>query len=196
MGGVILAQKPGRPRSEETRKTILATAYKMLIEEGFTTVTVEEIAKRAGVSKATIYKWWPNKAAVVLDGFFEATANLLPIPDTGSVKEDLFIQVNNLTSFFLSSKGKGITELIAAGQFDSSIAEEFRKRYIIPRRQITRSLIERGIDKGQLTRDIDIDLLIDMLYAPTFYRILITGESINEEYIHKVLNQTLKDSLL
>lgn len=190
-----MAQKPGRPRCEETKNTILSTAYEMLIELGFKTVTVDGIAEKAGVSKATIYKWWPNKAAVVLDGFFEATANLLPIPDTGDVKEDLLIQVNNLTSFFLSSKGKGITELIAEGQFDQNIAEEFRKRYIMPRRQITRSILERGINKGQLKKDVDVDLLIDLLYAPTFYRILVSGESINKEYIEKVLEHTMKGCL-
>ena len=114
-----MAQKPGRPRSEEAKKIILSTAYEMLIKDGFKAVTVDGIALKTGVSKATIYKWWPNKAAVVLDGYFEATANTLPIPDTGDVKTDLWMQVNNLTSFFLSNKGKGITELIAEGQFDS-----------------------------------------------------------------------------
>lgn len=191
-----MAQKPGRPRSEEAKKIILSTAYEMLIKDGFKAVTVDGIALKTGVSKATIYKWWPNKAAVVLDGYFEATANTLPIPDTGDVKTDLWMQVNNLTSFFLSNKGKGITELIAEGQFDSNIAEEFRKRYIRPRRQITRTLLERGIAKGQLKEDTDLNLLIDLLYAPTFYRILVTGENIDKVYIEKVLNLVLKDSLI
>lgn len=191
-----MAQKPGRPRSEEIKKIILSTAYEMLLKDGFKAVTVDGIAQKAGVSKATIYKWWPNKAAVVLDGFFEATANSLPVPDTGDVKSDLLMQASNLTSFFLSSKGKGITELIAEGQFDSNIAGEFRKRYILPRRQITRLLLERGILKGQLKKETEIDLLIDLLYAPIFYRILVTGESIDKEYIQKILNLTLKDCLV
>lgn len=191
-----MTQKPGRPRSEETKKNILSAAYQMLIECGFQTVTVEGIAKRAGVSKATIYKWWSNKAAVVLDAFFEASASLLPIPDTGFVEKDLFTQMNNLTSFFLSDQGKAITELIAEGQFDSNIADEFRNRYIIPRRKITNELLVRGIQRKQLRSDLDVELLIDLLYAPIFYRILITGESINEAYIKKILEQTLTGCFL
>lgn len=191
-----MEKKVGRPRSEETKKLILSTAYQMLLEIGFKAVTVDGIALKSGVSKATIYKWWPNKAAVVLDGFFDASEMLLQIPDTGSAKEDIFIQVNNLAAFFTSSKGKIVTELIAEGQFDSNIASEYQKRYFQPRRLITRQILERGIQRNQVKKDIDIQLLIDIIYAPIFYRLMITGDKIDKGYIDMVLEQTLKEVFL
>lgn len=191
-----MTTKVGRPRSEETRQLVLSTAYEMFLEKGFKAVTVDKIAEKTSVSKATIYKWWPNKAAVVLDSYFEATATTLPIPDTGSVKEDLYQQVTNLTKFFLSNRGSGITELIAEGQFDPMIGEECRKRYFKPRRQISRTIIERGITKGQLKEEIDIEFYIDCLYAPIFYRLLITKDTIDEAYVHQVVDMTLLGILL
>ncbi|WP_425803082.1 TetR/AcrR family transcriptional regulator [Desulfitobacterium sp. Sab5] len=184
-------KKIGRPRSEETKKAILNASYELLLENGFNTVTVEGIAERAGVSKATIYKWWPNKAAVVLDGFFAATESMLQVPDTGSAREDLFIQVNNLATFVTSTKGKVITELIAEGQFDANIAKEYRIRYFNPRRLISRQIIERGIQRGELKNDLDVELSIDLIFAPLFYRLLITGDTVDAAFVKSLVSYAL-----
>ncbi|MDF2632219.1 MAG: transcriptional regulator [Caproiciproducens sp.] len=184
-------KKMGRPRSEETKKAILTASYELLLENGFKIVTVESIAERAGVSKATIYKWWPNKAAVVLDGFFDATEATLQLPDTGSTIEDLFIQVNNLSTFITSREGKVITELIAEGQFDTNIADEYRIRYFNPRRLLARHILERGILRGELRKDIDIELSIDLIFAPLFYRLLITGEAIDSSFVKILISHAL-----
>ncbi|BCJ99057.1 TetR/AcrR family transcriptional regulator [Anaerocolumna chitinilytica] len=184
-------KKIGRPRSEETKNSILTAAYELLLENGFKTITVEGIADRAGVSKATIYKWWPNKASVVLDGFFAATETMLQVPDTGSIKDDLFIQVNNLASFLTSSKGKVITELIAEGQFDPNIAQEYRNRYFNPRRLISQHIFERGVQRGELKKELDIELCIDIMFAPLFYRLLITGETVNTEFVKDLIANAL-----
>jgi len=183
MGGNV-----GRPRSEETRKSILSAAYGLLLENGFQNVTVDGIAERSGVSKATIYKWWPNKAAVVLDGFFEESEEVLHIPDTGTVKKDLLIQAKNLADFLTSPKGKVITELIGEGQFDQNIAEEYRRRYFSPRRLMSRQIFVRGIERGELREDLDIGLSIDLIFAPIFYRLLITGESLDMNYIKNLID--------
>jgi Transcriptional regulator len=185
-------KKIGRPRSEETRKSILSAAYELLLEKGFKAVTVDGIAERSGVSKATIYKWWPNKASVVLDGYFEATEVMLQVPDTGSMGEDLFIQANNLAAFLTSHKGRVITELIAEGQFDKNIAEEYRKRYFSPRRLISKNIIERGIHRGELRKDLDIELSIDLIFAPLFYRLLITDEPLESAYIKELISYAFK----
>lgn len=185
-------KKIGRPRSEETKRAILTASYELLLENGFKTVTVEGIAERAGVSKATIYKWWPNKAAVVLDGFFNATEAMLQLPDTGSVREDLCIQVNDLATFLTSQKGKVITELIAEGQFDTNIADEYRKRYFNPRRLISRDILERGMQRGQLRKDLDIELSIDLIFAPLFYRLLITEEAVDSAFVKSLISYAFK----
>lgn len=182
-----MGKKIGRPRSEETRKSILSAAYGLLLENGFQAVTVDGIAERSGVSKATIYKWWPNKASVVLDSFFEESEEILQVPDTGSVREDLLIQAKDLAAFLTSPKGKVITELIAEGQFDQNIADEYRKRYFSPRRLISENIFERGIQRGELREDLNIELSIDLIFAPLFYRLLITGEPLDSAYIKELI---------
>lgn len=183
-----MEKKKGRPRNLETEKSILAASYDLLLENGFGAVTVEKIAERAKVSKATIYKWWPNKAAVVMDGFLSAAMSKLPVPDTGTVVEDIFIQANNLAKFLTSREGKVINELIAEGQSDLKVAEEYRSRYFNPRRLDSRRILERGVQRGELKKGLDLELCIDLIYGPLFYRLLVTGENIEEDFIRVLIN--------
>lgn len=181
-------KKLGRPRSEKTKTDILTASYDLLIENGFGAVTVEKIAEKAGVSKATIYKWWPNKAAVVMDGFLNATTEKLPIPDTGSTIDDMFIQVSNFVEFLMSKKGNVITEIIAEGQFDQNLADIYRKAYFKPRRVISKQILERGILRGELRKDLNMELSIDLIWGPVFYRLLITGEVLDDTFIRNLIN--------
>lgn len=179
--------KRGRPRNVETQKSILSASYDLLLENGFGTVTVEKIAERAGVSKATIYKWWTNKAAVVMDGFLAAAAARLPVPDTGSVFNDILIHATSLARFLTSREGKIIKELIGEGQFDSGLAEAYRNRYFHPRRLEARQLMERGVQRGELRENLDLDLSIDLIYGPIFYRLLVIGENLDDVYVENLV---------
>lgn len=183
-----MEKKLGRPRSEKTKNAILTAAYELLLENGFGAVTIEKISERAGVSKATIYKWWANKAAVVMDAFFDAAAERLPIPDTGSTIKDMTIQVNNLSKFLVSREGKVINEIIAEGQYDQKLAETYRTMYFNPRRLDSRRILERGISRGELKGNLDIELIIDLIFGPVFYRLLITGDVVDETFIKKLIN--------
>ncbi|EXG86745.1 transcriptional regulator, TetR family [Lacrimispora sphenoides] len=181
-----MAEK-GRPRSEKTEKAILAAAYKLLMEDGFQSVTVDSIAKEAGVSKATIYKWWPNKASVVADSFFAAAQQRIQTPDTGSVEKDLLLQLGNLSDFLETDRGRVITELIAQGQFDQDVANAYRTRYFAPRRLEAREILQRGLDRGELKKDMNIELSIDLIFAPLFYRMLVTGAEVDSDFIKNVV---------
>lgn len=175
--------KRGRPRNAEAEKAILTASYDLLLETGFGAVTVEKIAERAQVSKATIYKWWPNKAAVIMDGFLSAAAARLPVPDTGSVFSDILIHATNLARFLTSPEGKVITEIIGEGQFDPGLAEAYRSRYFNPRRLEARQLLERGVQRKELPEQLNIELSIDLIYGPIFYRLLLTGEKLDDTFI-------------
>ncbi|WP_254638884.1 TetR/AcrR family transcriptional regulator [Cohnella sp. GbtcB17] len=179
--------KRGRPRDPKTQQAILSASYDLLLEVGFGAVTVEKIAERAGVSKATIYKWWPNKAAVVMDGFLSAASARLPVPDTGDVFEDIQIHAVNLTRFLLSKEGKIITALVGEGQFDAGLAEAYRKRYFQPRRQEAKGILEKGIRRGQLRETLDVGLGVDLLYGPILYRLLVTGEPLDDDYVRRLV---------
>jgi len=188
----IMEKKLGRPRSVKTKEAILFAAYELLLENGFGATTIEKIAERAGVSKATIYRWWPNKAAVVMDAFFDAAVVRLPIPDTGSTINDMIIQVNNLAKFLISREGRIINEIIAEGQFDQKLAEAYRTIYFKPRRLDSRYILERGISRGELKDDLDIELVIDLIFGPLFYRLLITGDMVDETFIKNLINYAFK----
>ncbi|CAH1055364.1 TetR/AcrR family transcriptional regulator [Paenibacillus pseudetheri] len=185
-------KKRGRPRNSEAEASILAASYDLLLETGFGAVTVEKIAERAKVSKATIYKWWPNKAAVIMDGYLSAASARLPVPDTGSVMDDIMIHATNLASFLRSREGKVITELIGEGQFDAGLAEAYRTRFFAPRRQEARQLLERGVTRGQLKADLDIGITIDLLYGPIFYRLLITGDELNKAFVKYLITSAFE----
>ncbi|WP_410768504.1 TetR/AcrR family transcriptional regulator [Fontibacillus sp. BL9] len=179
--------KRGRPRNVETQKSILSASYDLLLEKGFGAVTVEKIAERAGVSKATIYKWWPNKAAVVMDGFLSSAAERMPVPDTGSALNDIVIHATNLVRFLTSREGNIIMELIGEGQFDSGLAEAYQTRFFHPRRLEARQLIERGIQLGELRGNLDIELCIDLIYGPIFYRLLILSNEMDDAYVENLV---------
>lgn len=179
--------KRGRPRNVETQSSILTASYELLLESGFGAVTVEKIAERAQVSKATIYKWWPNKAAVVMDGFLSAAAARLPVPDTGSVLQDILEHATNMAQFMISREGSIFLEIIGEGQVDSGLAEAFRTRYIQPRRMEVRTIMNRGLQRGELDKDLDIALCTDLIYGPIFYRLLVTGDRVDKSYVEQLV---------
>ncbi|MBG9734448.1 TetR/AcrR family transcriptional regulator [Paenibacillus alvei] len=179
--------KRGRPRNVQAQKSILSASYDLLLENGFEAVTVDKIADRAQVSKATIYKWWPNKAAVVMDGFLYAATARLPVPDTGSTFQDIQIHATNLARFLTSREGTIITELLGEGQFDSGLAEAYRARFFRPRRLEARGILEKGVQRGDLKKNLDIDICIDLLYGPIFYRLLVTGDTLDESYVQSLV---------
>lgn len=179
--------KRGRPRNVETQSSILTASYELLLESGFGAVTVEKIAERAQVSKATIYKWWPNKAAVVMDGFLSAAAARLPVPDTGSVFQDILEHATNMAQFMISREGSIFLEIIGEGQVDSGLAEAFRTRYIQPRRMEVRTILNRGLQRGELDKDLDIALCTDLIYGPIFYRLLVTGDRVDKSYVERLV---------
>lgn len=184
--------KRGRPRNLATQQSILQASYDLLLESGFGAVTVEKIAERAGVSKATIYKWWPNKAAVVIDGFLSAANDRLPLPDTGSSFDDLFVHAFSLVRFLTSREGQVILELVGEGQFDPGLAEAYRTRYFQPRRLEARQLLERGVRRGELSSGLDIGLGIDLIYGPIFYRLILTGETLDESYVRSLVTRAFE----
>jgi len=105
---------------------------------------------------------------------------------------DIIIQVNNLANFLTSREGKVINEIIAEGQFNQKLAEAYRAIYFKPRRLDSRHILERGISRGELKEDLDIELVIDLIFGPLFYRLLITGDMVDEAFIKDLINYAFK----
>ena len=135
-------------------------------------MTVEAIAKRAGVSKATIYRWWPNRAAVVMDGFLSLVSSEVPFAHTGRAREDIRTHMRRLAEVFGGKMGRTVAALIAEGQADPELAEALRSRWLSVRRTEAKDILEMGIERGELRDDIDLEVAVDILYGPIYFRML------------------------
>jgi AcrR family transcriptional regulator len=173
---------PGRPRSERARRAILQAANELLESEGFAAVTVEAIAERAGVSKATVYRWWPNRAAVVMDGFLSTVSSEVPFPHTDYAREDIRIHMRRLTEAFSGKMGRTVAALIAEGQSDPELAEALRSRWLSVRRAEAREILELGIERGELREDLDPEVAVDVLYGPIYFRMLVAHAPLDEDF--------------
>src|SRR5580700_10876794 len=144
-GGGRAKRSPGRPRSEQARVAILHSALHLLGKNGFADLTIEDVAAHASVGKATVYRWWPNKAALIADAFASSTTRALHFPDTGSVYSDMSQQMRQLVKIFRSSRGRIVSAILAAGQSDRDLIAAFRGRFLWPRRQEAYATLRRGI---------------------------------------------------
>jgi AcrR family transcriptional regulator len=173
---------PGRPRSEGARRAILQAANELLEGVGFAAVTVEAIAERAGVSKATVYRWWPNKAAVVMDGFLSTVSSEVPFPHTGHAREDIRLHMRGLTEAFSGKIGRTVAALIAEGQANPGLAEALRSRWLSVRRAEAREILELGIARGELREDLGPEVAVDVLYGPIYYRLLVGHAPLDADF--------------
>lgn len=183
---------PGRPRSEKARLAILRSALNLLSKNGFADLTIEEVAERAAVGKATVYRWWPNKGALIADAFAGSTIRHLHFPDTGSVYTDMSRQMRQLVKVFRGSRGRIVSAILAAGQNDHDLLAAFRDRFLWPRRQEAYATLERGIRRGELRKDVDPDLLLDSLYGPIYMRFLIRHDSLTPEFVNRLCALVLR----
>ena len=177
----------GRPRSERARLATLDAAADLLIEGGLAAATMESIAARAGVSKVTIYKWWPSRGAVAVDAYFHRFDETYTYVDTGDVGVDLVTQIRLLLQAFRGRAGDIMAELIGQAQSDPALADTLRTGWLLPRREATAAVLRRAIDRGQIRPDVDVPAVMDQLYAPLYWRLMMR---------HQPLEDTLADELV
>jgi AcrR family transcriptional regulator len=185
----------GRQRCQVAEASILKATSDLLTEHSLREVTAEAIAERAGVSKATIYKWWPNKNRVALDAFLSRIEEEVPTPNTGSVLRDFTEQLVESTRFYTSRYGRMLAQFLAEGQSDPEFLALFRERFQQPRRKVVRVMWERGVARGEVRKDIDVELVIDLLFGTVVYRLMgnhnplddATAKSIVDAVFHGLL---------
>ncbi len=185
----------GRQRSEAVRQAVLQAAYAMLQESDFNSVTIEGIAARAGTTKTTIYRWWPSKAAIIIDAFLETARSKTVFPNTGSVIEDFKQQIVLQVEAFAGEIGHSVAAILAAGQMDEETIVAFRTRYLAIRRAEAKTLIERGIELDIFSASVDPELAIDLLYGSIYLRLLVGHAPLNPEFAEHLVEHWLKGML-
>jgi AcrR family transcriptional regulator len=174
--------KVGRPRSEESREAILCATWELLKTTSVRDLSIEAIAKAAGVGKTTIYRWWENKAAVVVDAFLEKVTAEIPFPNTALAAPAFEKQFATLTKAFSGDYGRIVAEILAEGQTCPSALALFRDRFLLPRRQAARQVLEKGIQTGEFDPNLDIELAIDLLYGSLYYRLMLKHAPLDDSF--------------
>ena len=182
----------GRPRSQAAHDAVLKAALRLVTKRGFRAVGVNEIAAEAGVGKMTLYRHWPNKAALVMDSLLVLIGSETDFPEAGSAIESLRQQLDLQAAFFRSSRGNLIRSLVAEAQSDSELAIAFRERWLNPRREGVRQIMRAAVAEGSLRSDIDIDTAIDLLYGSLYYRLLLGAGALDERFVDSIYDQFLE----
>ncbi|MFL6074226.1 MAG: TetR/AcrR family transcriptional regulator [Mycobacteriales bacterium] len=169
----ITSRSPGRPRSERARRAILDAAYAQLAAHGFADLSIEGIAAAAGVSKQTIYRWWPSKAEVVLEAMLDRAGVLVPPVDTGVLEDDLRAFLETTFAAAEPTLIRVLTGLMAQATLDPAFGRVFNERFLAARRDILRELLERGVARGELPAGHDLDVRVDAVYGLLWYRLLV-----------------------
>jgi len=170
--------RPGRPRSEASRQAILTAAVELVAEQGYAALSIEGIAARSGTGKQTIYRWWPTKADVVLEALATKADLHVPIPDTGSYRDDL-------RAFLATTLAMGaqprvpevLRSLMAHAQLDPGFAVRFRSRFLQRRRDALAVVVDRAAGRGEVPPGLSRETTLDLVFGVIWYRILTTPDT-------------------
>ncbi len=182
----------GRPRSFAAHEAILQATLDLLATHGFDGLTIEAVAARAGVGKATVYRRWSSKFELVVE-LLQTVASASPTPDTGDTVEDLRLLMRNMVKGFAHEQYAQVLSGLAAelGR-NATMADAFRTNFLGPRRAVALTILQRGIERGDLRADLDLDLVVDALAAPLYYRRMVSGLPITPELGDVIVDQVLR----
>jgi AcrR family transcriptional regulator len=188
-GGDGAAPQRGRPRSEQADRAIMAAALELLAERGIAGMSIEEVASRAGVGKATIYRRWSSKGALALDAFLAEFRQQQPLPDTGSLRGDLRASLRAwVRAVTHTPVGRILADLIGEAQHDKDLAVSYRERVLEPLRQQHRIMLDRAIARGEIPADTDREVALDLMFGAAQHRLLLGHLPLTERFVRQVVD--------
>src|ERR687898_735555 len=182
----------GRPREERADRAILTAAIELMAAQGVRDLRMDDVADRARVGKATIYRRYRSKDELVTAAV-SALVSEIAVPDTGSTRADLAALMHSAVEVYSGSVEAGVMpSLVDAMSRDVELARSVREGLLAGRRAAVRAVLERGVERGDLRADLDVELAIDVLAGPLFYRLLVTGGPIDERLAEGVVDLVLR----
>lgn len=183
-------------RSEASRRAVLEATMKLLDDQGPGALTVqklsiERIAREAGVSKTTIYRWWPSKVAVVIDTFLENHIARTPVRADVPAIEALRAHLASVAAVYAGSEGGLMAQLIAECQYDAAAMADFKERFYGHRRQTAINMVERAMEEGSIRVDLSPANVAELLYAPLYFRLLFADGALDEKAADEILDTAL-----
>ncbi|GBQ36846.1 transcriptional regulator [Komagataeibacter saccharivorans NRIC 0614] len=187
--------RAGRPRDRAARAAILQAANALLEENGIAGFGMEAVAARAGVGKSTIYRWWPSKGALAMAGFLAATEPKISYPKDGdSALDALRRQLLRVAEVYAGPTGRVMAAILAEGQRDPHTITAFVEGYARPRRDEARTILQAAITQGELRPDLDPEVVLDALYGPIYYRMLVPVGPLDIKWMDTLV-QTVLDGI-
>src|SRR6478735_4888988 len=185
--------RKGRPPSQmaASHAVIMDTVYALLQEKSVRDLTMEEVAKRAKVGKPTLYKWWPTKAALVLAMLCERMALNLDTPTNLSADASLRFRVRRLIDAFNGPFGRIVAGVIAEGQSEPALLQEFFDRWVSPRRNATIADLQRGKNASELRSETEPELLNDAIFGAIYYRLLLRSGPLTRRFGEELVEHVL-----
>ncbi len=180
--------KPGRGRrkAEDVRNATLSAAAELLLAEGVHALTFSKVAARAGVSKMTLYKWWPSPGALAFDAYFNAFQATLAFSDTGDIRRDLTTQLYAFVDL-LNRSGPVIAGIIGAAQGDPDLAETLSAHYVTQRRVLAVERLTCAQQAGQIRAEVDLETIVDQLWGAVYHRLLLPAQPLTTEFIDRLI---------
>ncbi len=190
-GEALVPRGVGRPRSEASRVRILAAARELLEERGLRAMTIEAIAERAGASKVTVYRWWPNKTSVVLDALLAEISPRMPRRESPSPLAMLRDQMRSFARFLAGRHGRLLVEVVAEGVLDPEVGEAYLEHWVKPRRDDARQVVRRAIAEGELPAGTDIEVTLDALFGPLYFRFLVKHAPLTQAFAEGIFRSVI-----
>ena len=188
-GGPAKEHKRGRPRSKLADSAILRAATDLMAERGLGGMSIEEVACRAGVGKATIYRRWPSRGALALEAFLAEFLGQQPLPDTGTLRGDLLAALRAwIRSVTQTSAGPMLSGLIAEVQQDRALAAAWRDRVVEMLRAQHAIMLDRAISRGEIPADTDKEVVLDLLYGSAYHRLLHGHRPLTDQFARRVVD--------
>ncbi|NJO33540.1 MAG: TetR/AcrR family transcriptional regulator [Rhodospirillales bacterium] len=181
----------GRPRNDAANLKVLKAARDLLAEGGIAAVTIEELAARAGISRPTIYRSWPNAKAVAMAALIDATA-APPAAAGGPVRLALTRVVKDLVEAFSTPAGRSAAELIAAADHSTELAKAFRHHLLLKVRERVLEILREGVKRGDIRKRADLEAGADIIMAPVFFRLMVGHQPLSAGFAEIAVKQALE----
>lgn len=184
-------KKRGRPRSETSKKSILNAVNRLLLVTSVKELSIEAIAKKAGVGKTTIYRWWPNKVAVVLDALINQLGTTPALPTSSTTAESVENQLERFMRLLKGKNGKVLIEIMAEAQSSEETLTLFYENFMLQHEETLANLIEEGKDNGEFRKDVSTALAVDMIYGSIVYRLMSGAETLDQDFTDNLPQEAL-----
>ncbi len=184
-------KRRGRPRSETSKKSILNAVNRLLLLSSVKDLSIEAIAKKAGVGKTTIYRWWPNKVAVILDALLSQFGSMQDLPTSSTTAQSVKNQLERFMRLLKGKNGKILIEIMAEAQSSEETLTLFYENFMLQHEEIMANLIEEGKEKGEFRKNLNTALAVDMIYGSIVYRLMSGAETLDEEFTENLPKEAI-----